>query len=363
VELQLWKRLSKPPKAIKIMYLTANEKLTIVSELATMLSSGIPISESIASLQEGSKGNVKKLLDTLAEDVSEGKTISYSFEKIHGVFDPVTISLLRAGEKSGNLETTLKDIKNNIAKDIEFNNKVSGALAYPATIFVVFGAVIILILTFVIPRIAGVFSKLRVVLPLPTRILISVSNFVLAYYPYIILTVIALIVLTALLFRYKKRELLNILFSLPFISKIIIQIDLARFTRNFSILLKSGIPIIEALELTKKVVNKKEIAKMISFSIDEITKGGTLSSSLIKYSKVLPSTMIKIVQGGEKSGKLETSLSELSEYFDLRVTNSLKTATTLIEPILLIIIGLMVGGMMLAIISPIYGLIGQINAR
>jgi type II secretory pathway component PulF len=328
-----------------------------------MLSSGISITESISSLQSGSKGNVKKLLDILAEDINEGKTISYSLEKFPGVFDPVTINLLKSGEKSGNLEGTLKDIKSNISEDIEFNNKVMAALAYPITIFVVFGGVIILILTFVIPRIAGIFSKLRISLPLPTQILILISNFVIGYYPYIILTAIALVIITILLFRYRRMELFNVFFSFPVISSIVIQIDLARFTRNFSVLLRSGIPIVEALELTKKVVNKSVIAKMITFSIEEITKGGAFSKSLGKFTDVIPPTMIKIVQAGEKSGKLESSLAELSDYFDSRVENNLKTATTLIEPILLVVVGFLVGGMMLAIISPIYGLIGQINGK
>lgn len=345
------------------MYLSANEKLTVISELGTMLSSGIPIAESLASLQEGAKGNVRKLLDMLAEDVNEGKTISSSLEKIPRVFDPVTISLLKAGEESGNLEVTLKDIKNNIAQDIEFNNRISSALTYPATIMVVFTAVIVLILAFVIPRISGVFSKLRINLPLPTRILVAISEFFIQYYPYIIFALVGLIILIIILFRFQKRKILNALFSLPIISKIAIDIDLARFTHNLSLLLKSGVPIIDALELTKKIVNKSVIYQMIAYSIQEITKGGSLSKSIVRFSKVIPATMIKIIQAGEKSGKLEISLKELSEYFNSKVANNLKTATTLIEPIMLVIIGLMVGGMMLAIISPIYGLIGQIGGR
>jgi type IV pilus assembly protein PilC len=308
------------------MYLSANEKLTVISELGTLLSSGIPISESLASLQEGSKGNVKKLLDTLAEDVNEGKSVSTSLEKMSGAFDPITISLLKAGEKSGNLETTLKDIKINISQEIEFNNKISSALAYPATIMVVFTAVILLILTFVIPRISGVFSKLRINLPLPTKILVAVSDFFIHFYPYIVLAIIATIVMGIILLRYKKREVLGFFYHFPIISNIVTQIDLARFTHNFSLLLKSGVPIIDALELTKKVVNKKEMYKMIVYSIDEITKGGTLSKSMLKFSKIVPATMIKIIQAGEKSGKLENSLSELSVYFDSKVTGSLSSS-------------------------------------
>lgn len=345
------------------MNLSANEKLTLISELATLLSSGIPISDAIASLQLGSKGNVKKLLEVLAEDVNEGHSISDSFQKFPRVFDPVTISLLRAGEKSGNLEVTLKDIKSNISKDIEFNSKIAAALAYPTTIFVVFGAVLLLIMTFVIPRIAKVFANLRINLPLPTKILISVSGLVMNYYPYIILGIVVLIILIAILLKYQRRGILNIFFTLPIVSGIVIKIDLARFTRNLSILLKSGIPIVEALELSEKIVNKSDMYKMIIYSKDTITKGGTFSEGLIKFNYIIPSTMIKIIQAGEKSGKLESSLNELSEYFDIKVTNSLKTATTLIEPILLVVIGVLVGGVMLAIISPIYGLIGQIGGR
>ncbi|OGD82838.1 hypothetical protein A3J17_05095 [Candidatus Curtissbacteria bacterium RIFCSPLOWO2_02_FULL_40_11] len=348
---------------MKSIPLNAQEKLNIVESLATLLASGIPIIETVESLIEESKGNSLKILQFLKEDLNQGKTISYSLARHPKAFDPITVNLLKAAEEAGTLETTLKDLTHSIKKDIDFSSTVKSSLIYPILVLVILFAVIVLNLFFVIPRISQVFTRLKIDVPLPTKILIATSNFATENLIFVIFALFIITILIYLSYKSKKSYLGKILFSLPPVSKLIIEIDLARFTRSMALLLKSGIPIDSAIELSDDVINKNEIKIVLKDALKQVTAGKTLSSSLKKNKRVIPGFMIRIIQAGEKSGTLEKSMQELSDQFESRVTNRVKTITLLIEPLLLLIVGLLVGGLMLAIIAPIYNLIGQIGQR
>lgn len=347
----------------KSVRITTQERLYLISNLGTLISSGIPIIEAIDSLLDESKGQTKKVLQLLKEDLNQGKTIAESFAKSPNAFDPITVNLVKAAEEAGTLETTLKDISISITKDLEFSSKVKSALTYPILVVVVLVAVIVLNLFFVIPRIGRVFANLNMTLPLPTKVLIAVSNFTTHNTILVIVSIIALVVLAIVIYRVKKSLFLGVFFSLPLISKLALEIDITRFTRSMSLLLASGLPITEALNLAKDVVNKIEIKKAIIESKREVTAGKELSEGLKTSGRAIPGFMIRIIEAGEKSGTLEKSMAELAEQFDLRVSTRLKTLTALIEPMLLLVVGFMVGALMLAIIAPIYNLIGKISPR
>ena len=199
--------------------------------------------------------------------------------------------------------------------------------------------------------------------PLPTKILIGISKVVTQNTILIIVGIIILAIFIYFIFKVKKQLFLNIIFAFPLISKLIVEIDLTRFTRSFSLLLKSGIPIDTCLELSQHLVLKKQVQGIIANCLKQVASGKNLAQGLKLYPKTIPNFMVRITEAGEKSGTLENSFEELSEQFDSHVTTRLKTITTLIEPLLLIIVGVMVGAIMLAIIAPIYKLIGNINPR
>jgi type II secretory pathway component PulF len=171
-----------------------------------------------------------------------------------------------------------------------------------------------------------------------------------------------LIALSVYVFRQKRSYFLGIFFSLPLINNLVKLIDLTRFSRSLYLLLSSGLPITAALELTIDVVNARKTAVIIENCKEMVTAGKKLSEGLRTGKGYIPTIMIKLVEAGEKTGTLDNSLQDISEYFDYEVTNTLKTLTTLIEPIMLVLVGIVVGGMMLAIIAPIYGLISQIGS-
>jgi type IV pilus assembly protein PilC len=350
-------------KSTKHIRLPEKEKLNLVRNLGVMLSAGIPVSEAVNSLTEESTGNQKKLLAQLAEDLGQGKTMSQSFERFPGTFDPVTLNLIAASEESGTLEETLKNLTTQIEKDIEFNAKVKGALMYPFLIFILFTGIFLVILTFVIPRISKVFSKLNVQLPLPTRVLIIISEFFLAYYPYVIAVTIGLIVLMAYLYKTRRRDFINILFSLPVISRLGIEIDITKVTKSMFLLLKSGIPITGALEFSQQIAARKVMSEALRKATETVSSGKTLSEGLSLSKDVVPSLVIRFVEAGEKSGSLEESMEQLNRQYEQQVTSTLKSVTTMLEPLMLVFIGLLVGGIMLSIIAPIYQLIGNISPR
>ena len=237
------------------------------------------------------------------------------------------------------------------------------ALLYPIILLIVFLGMFLVILLFVIPRIAQIFTNLRVVLPLPTKIMIVMSN-ALTSYTIPIVAGIALIVAGAIYYyRTHQRSFLIFFSKLPVISKLVREIDLTRFTRSLALLLSSSVPISVALDLCSDVVINPNISQAISRSKEMILSGGKLSEGLkTKYNEI-PSVMVKIIESGEKTGTLDKSMQDISEFLDYNVVNDLKTVTTLLEPIILVIVGIFLGAMMLAIIAPIYNLIGQINVR
>lgn len=343
--------------------LSNNDKLSIISDLGTMLSAGIPLLESVEALLEDVKGNQRKFLEVLRDDLTQGKHVYFTFSKFPNIFTRVVSSIVKASEEAGTLDVTLKDLKENLKKDMEFADKIRSAFIYPLFIVGVFLAVFLMILIVVIPKISSVFSRMHVVLPLPTKIMIFMSD---ALYNQTIPVVLGLAIfsfLTLFLYKKQKKFLLNLIVKFPLVSNLARDIDLTKFSRNFYLLLNAGIPITSALELTENVVMSRDVETGIKHAKDAVVSGRKLSEGFKNNRKIFPSIMIRITEAGERSGSLDKSMSEISEFLDYQVSSKLKTTTALLEPILLVAIGGLVGGMMLAIIAPIYGLIGQVGGR
>lgn len=189
------------------------------------------------------------------------------------------------------------------------------------------------------------------------------SNFITQNTIGLIVGFIVFVILTMVLYKKNRFIIFAVIFSIPGISELIKQMDITRFTRSLALLLSSGLTIIQALELTENVVLRRDISRLIKHAKNNLIAGKRLSEGLRSQKNLFPSMVIKLVEAGEKTGSLDKSLQDVSEYMDYQVTRTLETLTTLIEPIMLIMIGFIVGGMMLSIIAPIYGLITQIGTR
>ncbi len=355
--------MSDNAKKLARVTLKGTEKLELIGSFATMISSGISILEVVRSLSEDVGGGQKLILDELASDLSQGKRIYITFAKFPRVFDRVSVNVIRASEEAGTLDLALADLRKALQKDMEFNDKVRSALMYPAFIVALFIAILGLILIFVVPKISTVFLQLRVPLPLPTRIMLFLSDLIVKNTLWVGLGFAAFCGLMYYLLTVKRRQFFELFYRLPLIRTLIMQIDVTNFARNLSVLLASGLPITQALDLVSDVVSRRRTVQLLANSKAMVLAGRPLSEGFRSDPGALPSIVIKLVEAGEKTGTLEHALQEVAEYFDYKVTFTLKTITTLLEPIMLVLVGVAVGGMMLAIIAPVYGLISQLGVR
>lgn len=340
-----------------------DDKLGFIGSLATMYSAGIPLIETIDSLLEYSKGNQKKMLESIMNDLSQGKQLNTALDRFPNIFDKVATSIIKASEEAGTLDIALKDLKSNIQKSMEFKDKIRSALIYPVLILVVFIGILLMMLLFVIPRIAEVFTRLRAELPLPTKILIATSDFMLNNTATFLAVTVVTLGFLFYLYKNKRKQMIHVITSIPPFSKLTLQIDLTQFSHSLHLLLSAGITVTSALELTRDIVIQKKTSNAIQKTEEMITAGKTFSQGLKEAKHIFPPLMIKIIEAGEKSGSLENSFKDTSEYLDYQVEKTLKTITLLLEPVMLVLIGVLVGGMMLAIIAPIYGVVGQVGAR
>lgn len=343
--------------------LSPGEKIEFFGNMHTMLKAGIPILNGVESLLEDSKGNMRKVFVAIREDLLAGRRVHVSLAKFPESFDKVTVNLIKAAEESGTLETTLADIKKNTQAEMEFSDKVRSALTYPAFVFILFIGVMGVMLFVVMPKISQVFSRLKVTIPLPTRILIAVSDYVTHHTLEVAGGLIILLVLLVVLYNKKRRFLLNILFHLPVVSSLYKKVDIVRFSRSMGLLLSSGVPIVNALELSIDVVNRQDLRKLLENSKKMVYAGRQFSEGLQAQKGVMPTIVVKLIELGESSGSLDKAMADVTEYMDYEVSKNLKVLTTLLEPVMLVVVGGMVGGMMMSIISPMYNMIGQVSNR
>lgn len=360
------KSLKKDKKIIsQKVKLPFNERVAIVESLGVMLEAGIPILDALDSIEEDSTSQkTKQVVQLIRDSIQKGNSLADGFAQFPNVFDNILINTVKSGEESGSLDSVLKDLAESMKRSEELKNDVRGAMIYPAIVLGVLFFVLVVLLGFVVPRIAEVFNRLSIPKPLPTRILLNTATFINDYFIYLAGFLILLVLFLIYLFSQKRirKILLTASFRLPLFGTILHYLDLARFSGTLSLLLSAGIPIIRAVESSATVVvNHKTFNELIEVA-HSLTKGESLSVSMRKY-KTFPTLMTRIISTGEKTGKLDEVLAGVSSHYHSKLQRQVKMLSTSIEPILIVIIGVIVGLVILAIISPIYQLIGQISPR
>ena len=360
------KSLKKDKKIIsQKVKLPFNERVAIVESLGVMLEAGIPILDALDSIEEDSTSQkTKQVVQLIKDSIQKGNSLADGFAQFPNVFDNILINTVKSGEESGSLDSVLKDLAESMKRSEELKNDVRGAMIYPVIVLGVLFFVLVVLLGFVVPRIAEVFNRLSIPKPLPTRILLNTSTFINDYFIYLAGFLILLVLFLIYLFSQKRirKILLTASFRLPLFGTILHYLDLARFSGTLSLLLSAGIPIIRAVESSATVVvNHKTFNELVEVA-HNLTKGESLSVSMRKY-KTFPTLMTRIISTGEKTGKLDEVLAGVSSHYHSKLQRQVKMLSTSIEPILIVIIGVIVGLVILAIISPIYQLIGQISPR
>jgi len=341
---------------------STKELANFTRQLSTMVTAGLPLTEALQTLQAQGSLALSQVTSQVLVDVEAGKSLADAMEKHPQVFSRVYVALIRAGETAGALDNILKRLAENTEKQREFQSKIKGALIYPAIIvcgMVVVGAVMML---FVIPRLTSFYQEFGAELPIATQILINISSFSVKFW-WVLLFILAL---TVMLYHRVFRRIVawqfyfdNLLFRLPIIGPLRKQVILAEFSRTLGLLIGSGIPIIEALNIVAEAVGSLNLEKDIKAAARQVEKGFPLAYALSSRSDLFTETLPRMLATGEQTGKVDEVLLCLSTYFESESEQSIKGLTAAVEPLIMIILGVGVGFLVIAIILPIYKLTSQ----
>ncbi|MEK7665269.1 MAG: type II secretion system F family protein [Patescibacteria group bacterium] len=339
-----------------------NEKLLFAKYLSVLLHAGLAIDEALDILIQQSKGPLKTILTNLKIRVRNGDMLADGFADYPHVFTPVFINLIRAGERSGTLQDNLEHLVLQMEKDRNLKQKIRGAMAYP--IIVLVGALILSvgIVVFILPNILNVFTTLKVELPITTRMLIWFANLLVNHGVLVAFGLIALFTswLVARRLSFVQPLFHGILMSFPIIGSVVRNTNLARICRLMGTMLKSGMPINECIPVTVSVLKNVHYKWLFNSTLDEVSRGRTISSVLKKYPKRFPPMALRMISVGEETGTLPDMLIYLANFYEQEVDDATRNLSTMLEPVLLIVIGLMVGVLALSIVTPIYQILGTV---
>ncbi|MFV1917320.1 MAG: type II secretion system F family protein [Patescibacteria group bacterium] len=345
--------------------ISTSEKATFCRFLATMLRAGLPLPKAvdIISKETPSKRFQKILLD-VSFQTRKGASLFSVFSNYKNDLGTVFLTMVRAGEESGTLDKSFDYLAKQLMTAHEMTQKVKGALIYPAVIVVAMLGNAVVMLTFVLPKISDVFSKLAFELPPTTKLVLGIGSFVGSNMLLVIGVIIGLIILSvlALIIRSTRQILLTIITKVPLVKKLRDQIDVSRFARTLSTLLKTGVPIMEALDVAADLISQPKLQKQAKKFSEGVSKGEALSDLLVKEGKVFPQVLVQTVKAGEESGALEQVLLEMAEFYEKEVNHTLKRLTSLIEPLFMLLIGIAVGAMVLMMVVPIYSIVGSFDS-
>lgn len=342
--------------------LTLFDQINVLRHLGTILNTGTDLLSGLDIIaRDAINPIVKKILYDIKERVGRGEKFSDSVEKWKDQFSPIFPSLVRAGETSGTLPKTLTTYAQELRKDYTFFRKLKSAVTYPIILAVAVIGMILVLIWVVVPRLKQLFTTTRSEPPIYTKIFFAVSDFWVAH-TWTILAVIGVLVvglIIALQKKFLRRKIASLLWYLPVLNRINKNLLLARFTKTLATLIEAGFSLRDALKTTGETLNPRYEKALKEIGETKLQRGTEFSEALLAYEDLFPRILVSVVATGEKSGQLSSVLMQMGEFYEEEVLYALELFLTLIEPFLLIFVGLIVGLMAASIISPIYRLIGS----
>jgi type IV pilus assembly protein PilC len=342
--------------------LNLKERIIFTEQLAVMLNAGITLLQALKSLEEEAQNKkAKKLFGALATELEGGTPFSKILEKYPESFSDVYSHMVKSAEKSGNLADILMKLTDQQRKEYDLKGKVKGALIYPAVVSVLMVGVITLVVTFVIPRLSSLFTETGTELPWTTKLILGLSDFMITKWYILIIAIVGLVFGLKWVGSTKKgrRILDTIKLKVPVIGNFTSKAIIARFAQTFSFLSTAGVPVLEIFETLKGVMGNAVYSDEIERIAREVENGTPLSTSLRK-SKRFPAMVPQLVKVGEQSGDLAGMFKVLGNFFEKEVDTMAKNLSTILEPIIMIIMGAVIGFILVAVLQPIYGLINAV---
>lgn len=329
----------------------------------TMLDAGVSINASLTILsQQITNKKLREAIGRVEEAVSKGDTLSEAMMKENKIFPDLLVSMVQTGEVSGNLDNIMLRMSNHYEKEFKINNKIKSTMIYPAVLGCVAIVVVMFILTFIMPIFVDMFSQSGVALPLPTRILLGISKSIKEQGLLILLVIIFII----MAIRYYLKSdggqftLSKIKLSFPILKSLNEKIIVSRFTRTLSTLLASGISLVQALEVVSGVLGNKVAEEKLLDVRESVVKGEGLSGPILD-TKIFPPMLASMVRIGEESGSLDSILNKTADFYDEELENAIQTFTALLEPLMIVVMGAVLGFMIISMLLPMFDMYGNIH--
>jgi type IV pilus assembly protein PilC len=340
------------------------EKIVFIENLHLMIKAGIPVPRGLRIITKQSRNRkFKAVLDQMANSVEAGKSLNEALADYPKIFSHIFVSMVKVGEMGGDLEQSLEYLSTQLEREHDLKTKTKGAMMYPAVIVSAMIIIGILLAIFVLPKLTATFKEFNTQLPLTTRIVVGFTDFTSAH-PVIILVVLVAVVAAAvagLKTTAGKRGFNWFLLHMPVINPIVKKINLARFSRILSSMMKSGISVVEGLQVTAEAMDNVYYKEVLMETASNVKLGKPLTQALAAHDKLFPVIVTQMLEVGEETGNIESILQQLAESFEAEIDNTMKNLSSIIEPLLLLIIGGVVGFLALALISPIYSIGQNIN--
>ena len=350
---------SKAPGRIRIFPGVRSTEITMFGrQLASLIKSGVPILRALWIIGEQTQNpRFRQFLDTAQKDINNGKTLSNVLADHPKLFPLIYVAMVRTGEDSGNLQEAMMRISDYRQRQEEILSRVRTAMAYPALMALTGIGTIVFMLTYVIPKLTNLFSSLGSHLPLPTRILMKISSLFQSPWFWGAAGVLAFALVMVFKLRSKQMKLFwsSLSLRLPVVKSFVIKTELARFSRTFELLIKSGLPILRALEIAAPVLNNSILRKHLEKARDDLTGGGSLGKGL-RDCGVFPLFMTNLISVSEESGRLDEAMQEIADFYERETDESIKIMTSLMEPLMILVMGLIVGFIVIAMMLPMFEL-------
>ncbi|MCK8825279.1 type II secretion system F family protein [Fuchsiella alkaliacetigena] len=327
-------------------------------QLATMIDAGLTLVRALSILAEQiSKNKLKEAINSVRENVEGGMAFSEALAEEDHIFPQLFISMIRAGEVGGVLDEILNEMADHFERENNLNQQITSALVYPIVIMLVAMGVIIFLVAVVLPTFVDMFAGLDIILPLPTRILMLFSWFLINYWYLILISIITMIygVYRYYQSRAGRRKIDNLLLQLPLIGDLIIKVSIARFSKTFSVLISNGVTILKSFEVVSGIMNNKVIAEKMMEAQQSISKGQSITLPFMQ-DDLFPSMVLQMIRVGEESGDLDVMLAKVADFYEQEVEYKIETMVSLIEPAMILFLGVIVGGIVISVMMPMFEL-------
>lgn len=365
INLQLVATKSKLKSRLFGSPININDQIFLTRDLALMLKVGTDIFKAIDILiADYDKPAVRSLLIEIRENLSKGQPFYTTFAKYPKIFSPVFTNLIRAGEASGNLETVFEELSITLEKQRDLQQRIKSALIYPLLLVVASIGIIILLVTFAIPNMATLFQGGDMPLPPITKVIFDISFFLSDYGLYILIGLVVIIVAMVMFYKMSlvgRTFFQRLAFRLPVVKTVLSKMAYQRFATTFGTLMRAGLPILENLEITATTIGNEEMRQaLLRIANEGVAKGVSLGDAFRKE-EIFPHTIRTLISIGEKAGRTDEVLKTLADFYDTEIDVAVKSLVAIFEPIMLLFIGVVVGGIALAVILPVYQFTSQLG--